>query len=204
MNLCVIRRVESVQRRFTKELPGLKQLSYRLRRSTLSLDTHELRRLHSDLIVCYEIVLSIVRYVFLISSLFYFSYRNSRPSLLFICSFFPIFTPEKNFKHRVAKFRYYVPAVTVDFTMLNRFKGFKPFQTAQSCFICFNHMSVITAFHFTILHLYLKYCSVSQFLPRELCSSRYMPWSCVCLCLSVCVCPSQVGVLLKWLNIGTR
>ena len=28
--------------------------------------------------------------------------------------------------------------------------------------------------------------------------SRYMPWPCVCLC------PSQVGVLLKWLNIGTR
>jgi len=27
---------------------------------------------------------------------------------------------------------------------------------------------------------------------------RYMPWPCVCLCLS------QVGVLLKWLNIGTR
>ena len=26
----------------------------------------------------------------------------------------------------------------------------------------------------------------------------------VCVCLSVCLCLSQVGVLLKWLNIGTR
>ena len=37
-------------------------------------------------------------------------------------------------------------------------------------------------------------------LPRKLCSARYMPWPSVC----VCVCLSQVRVLLKWLNIGTR
>jgi len=43
---------------------------------------------------------------------------------------------------------------------------------------------------------------VRHFLPRELCSAQYMPWSCVCVGLSVYVCPSQVGVLLKWLNIG--
>ena len=30
------------------------------------------------------------------------------------------------------------------------------------------------------------------------CIQLYMPWPCLCLC------PSQVGVLLKWLNIGTR
>ena len=36
--------------------------------------------------------------------------------------------------------------------------------------------------------------------------SRYMPWPCVCLsvCLCLCLCLSQVGVLLKWLNVGTR
>ena len=30
-----------------------------------------------------------------------------------------------------------------------------------------------------------------------------MPWPVsVCVRLSVCLCPSQVGVLLKWLNVG--
>jgi len=32
------------------------------------------------------------------------------------------------------------------------------------------------------------------FLPRDAMLARYMPWPCVCVCLS------QVGVLLKWLN----
>ena len=50
---------------------------------------------------------------------------------------------------------------------------------------------------------------IHYFLPRDAMPARYMPWSCVCLsvcpsvCLSVCVCLPQVGVLLKWLNIGT-
>ena len=64
-----------------------------------------------------------------------------------------------------------------------------------ACTVIF-HTTTITL-HYTIL-------------PRELCSARYMLWSCVCpsVCLSICVslclcvCPSQVGVLLKWLNIG--
>ena len=34
--------------------------------------------------------------------------------------------------------------------------------------------------------------------------SRYMPWSCVCVSVCLCLCLSQVGVLLKWLNVGTR
>ena len=43
------------------------------------------------------------------------------------------------------------------------------------------------------------------FLPRELCSRgiRHGRVS-VCLSVSVCLCLSQVGVLLKWLNVGTR
>ena len=43
------------------------------------------------------------------------------------------------------------------------------------------------------------------FLPRELCS-RGICHGRVSVCVSVClsVCLSQVGVLLKWLNVGTR
>jgi len=39
-----------------------------------------------------------------------------------------------------------------------------------------------------------------SFLPRDAMLARYMLWSCVCL--SVCL--SQVGVLLKRRNIGSR
>ena len=63
------------------------------------------------------------------------------------------------------------------------------------------------------LYMYVDYCIQKcdcwkdvnnalafQFLPRELCSGRYMPWPCVCL--SLCVCLSQVEVLQKRLNVG--
>jgi len=36
------------------------------------------------------------------------------------------------------------------------------------------------------------------FLPRDAMHPQYMLWPCVCVCLS------QVGVLLKWLNIGSH
>jgi len=39
-----------------------------------------------------------------------------------------------------------------------------------------------------------------QFLPRDAMHLRYMLWPCVCLS----VCPSQVGVLLKRLNVGSH
>ena len=46
---------------------------------------------------------------------------------------------------------------------------------------------------FTVLHPVI-------FLPRDATLARYMPQSCVCL--SVCL--SEVGVLLKRLNVGSR
>ena len=48
--------VESVQRRFTKRLPTLKNLSYRKRLKCLNIFSLELRRLHADLFWCYKIV----------------------------------------------------------------------------------------------------------------------------------------------------
>ena len=52
------------------------------------------------------------------------------------------------------------------------------------------------------LVLVLKYFFSFQlsFLPRDAMHPRYKPWPCVCLS----VCPSQVGVLLKRLNGGSR
>jgi len=48
--------IESVQRRFTKRLPGLYSVSYTDRLKRLHLQSLELRRLITDLIWCYKIV----------------------------------------------------------------------------------------------------------------------------------------------------
>ena len=49
----------------------------------------------------------------------------------------------------------------------------------------------------------VSYLEYGFFTARAL-LSRYMLYGRVSVRLSVSVCPSQVGVLLKWLNIGTR
>jgi hypothetical protein len=56
---CDIDCVERVQRRFTKRLPGLHNLTYAERLNKLKLITLELRRLHIDLLWCYRIVFGI-------------------------------------------------------------------------------------------------------------------------------------------------
>ena len=51
-----IRKVESVQRKFTKRLPGCSHLSYPDRLVRLNLDSLVVRRLQHDLILAYKIV----------------------------------------------------------------------------------------------------------------------------------------------------
>ena len=52
--------IEKVQRRYTKRLPGLKNLRYQERLKHLSLSSLELRRLHADLVMCYKIIFGLV------------------------------------------------------------------------------------------------------------------------------------------------
>ena len=52
--------VESVQRRFTKRLPTLRNMSYNDRLRYLNIPSLELRRLHTDLFWCYKVVLRLV------------------------------------------------------------------------------------------------------------------------------------------------
>ena len=52
--------IESVQRKFTKRLPGLHNFSYTDRLERLQLQSLELRRLVTDLIWCYKIVLGML------------------------------------------------------------------------------------------------------------------------------------------------
>ena len=55
-----IEAIETVQRRFTKRLPGFCSLSYAERLKRLNLPSLELRRLHADLIYCYKVVFWLV------------------------------------------------------------------------------------------------------------------------------------------------
>ena len=46
----------SVQRSYTKRIPGLEQLPYNARLKALNIITLERRRLHSDLVFCYKLL----------------------------------------------------------------------------------------------------------------------------------------------------
>ena len=52
----LVDKLESVQRGFTKRLPGLQSFTYDQRCARLGIDRLELRRLHADLILCYKIL----------------------------------------------------------------------------------------------------------------------------------------------------
>ena len=55
-----IKQVESVQRKFTKRMPGYASLSYEDRLLRLELDSLEMRRLRQDLLFTYKIVFNLV------------------------------------------------------------------------------------------------------------------------------------------------
>ena len=52
--------LESVQRRFTKRLPGIGKLTCHQRLSILELDSLELRRVHADLLFTYKLVFGLI------------------------------------------------------------------------------------------------------------------------------------------------
>ena len=55
-HIYLINEIESVQRSFTKRLPGMRTLSYTDRLDRLELQTLEYRRLIADLVLYYNIV----------------------------------------------------------------------------------------------------------------------------------------------------
>ena len=55
-----INSIENVQRRFTKRIPSLRHLTYPERLAALDLDSLELRRLRSDLVLYYKILNNLV------------------------------------------------------------------------------------------------------------------------------------------------
>ena len=55
-----IKKVESIQKRFTKRLKGLHDVDYQNPLFTLGLDSHELRRLRADLTLTYTILSGLI------------------------------------------------------------------------------------------------------------------------------------------------
>ena len=68
--------VEKVQRRFTKQLHGLRNVSYCDSLNQLKLHTLELRRLHLDFLFCYKVVFGLVSVNF--TDFFQFSVTSTR------------------------------------------------------------------------------------------------------------------------------
>jgi len=58
--LAKLYKIESVQRRFTKRLPGHKYVIYKDRLQRLGLETLEMRRLREDLVFAYKVILGLV------------------------------------------------------------------------------------------------------------------------------------------------
>ena len=74
--LCDIDSLERVQKRFTKSLPGLRNVEYRQRLATLNLDSLESRRIFFDLTLLFKICNRLIDIDF--SKLFEFSTANTR------------------------------------------------------------------------------------------------------------------------------
>ena len=63
----LVDQLESVQRRFTKRLPGLQSVAYDERCARLKIDRLELRRLYADLILFYKIIYMVSQFYHQIS-----------------------------------------------------------------------------------------------------------------------------------------
>ena len=59
-HITLIKKIESVQRRFSKRLHGLANISYQQRLTALDLESLERRRLRADLITTYKIIFSLL------------------------------------------------------------------------------------------------------------------------------------------------
>jgi len=83
----VISTVETVQRKFTKRLPGYASLCYKKRLSRLDLDSLEMSRLRHDLLNTYTIVFNLVSEaandIFMLANTLYST--RTRGTLLTLC-----------------------------------------------------------------------------------------------------------------------
>jgi hypothetical protein len=120
---CDINNIERVQRRYRKRLPGLRLLTYSERLRRLELISLELRRLHTDLIMCYKIVFGMLDVNF-------DDFFKVSPSSVTRGHAYKIFRQRGDISireifsasQRIVNVWNYLPSETADFTCLDAFK----------------------------------------------------------------------------------
>ena len=115
--------IESVQRRFTKSIPGLSNVCYRQRLLCLKLETLEYRRLCFDLIQCYKIVYGLDGLKF--DDFFKFkriNYSLRRHNKQLVEMKFASDVRKHSFSLRVAKVWNYLPQLSVSAPSVSVFK----------------------------------------------------------------------------------
>ena len=119
-----IERLESVQRRFTKRLSGLKDYDYLTRLKMLDLETLEMRRLKADLILAYKILFGLINLnpndFFSLPSTDNYT-RGHAYRLSTSCSNSNV--QLQFFSNRILNVWNNLPESTTDFTSLNNFKS---------------------------------------------------------------------------------
>jgi len=116
-----IDRIEKIQRRFTKRIPGLQNLAYSNRLKILGLERLELRRLHLDLVLVYKITHGMIDLCF--DDYFSLKESNTRGHSLTLS----INRCQKDvrkyfFSNRVVHWWNFLSEVTVNASNLNTFK----------------------------------------------------------------------------------
>jgi len=118
------RQIESVQRRFTKRLPGLHSLSYLNRLKTLNLKSLETRRLYFDLILVYKIIFNLID----LDVNMFFTFNRAYCTRGHMYKLFPVCTRVDVYKHffsnRVVEPWNSLPAEPHHFSTLSAFKTF--------------------------------------------------------------------------------
>jgi len=113
--------IESVQRKFTKRIPGMSGLRYHSRLLRLGLESLEVRRLRADILLVYKILFGMVR----VNSNEFFTLRNQphlRGHKYVINKQRSIHTSRINFfSNRIVNLWNNLPSSTTDFTSLRKF-----------------------------------------------------------------------------------
>jgi len=122
-----IKQVESVQRKFTKRLPGYASLCYKDRLSRLDLDSLEMRRLRFDLLYTYKIVFNLVSEaasdMFTLTNTLYSTRTRGHPYKLYLHNSF-IDVRKHFFCERIVIPWNNLPATSEHFSSFSSFKCF--------------------------------------------------------------------------------
>ena len=113
--------LESVQRRFTKRLPGMRDLTYHQRLVALGLESLEMRRLRADLVFLYKIVFGHVKIN--LCDLFVLNFSHNLRGHRFKLNLPPCHSAVRfnYFSYRIINVWNALPSDETDFTSLRRF-----------------------------------------------------------------------------------